>query len=245
MIKYKRRLNIIATDPPEPIRLGQYDTDVTLEFELYSSEGILTIQPDTKVAIKWIKPDGNGISVDGVLECNQDKRTKQITYLARIEATPQMTACAGECRYKLALTKDDKELNTCGFIVIVDRASLDKDILPSESEIREIVETIDRTDDLVKAAREVKKAKKEIEEISKDALSAKDEVLGVLKSVNEAKDTVGKLLGEIREQAVVIGDMLKVLESAKESALEEIGSAKGSAVEDVEKKKEKTSSDVY
>ena len=237
MIKYKRKLNIIAAEPPEPIRLGQYDDDVVIEFELYSSEGILTIEPDTAVAIRGIKPDGNGISVEGALKTAKDKYTKAETYTACINVTKQMTACAGECRYKLVLTRDGKELNTCSFLIIVDRTTLDKDAIPSESEIREIVDTLDRTDDLLKASRSITRAKKDIEEAVKAAQSAKDDVANAVDAVTALKMEILALKDDFSVQNNDIEEKLKALNNVGAKIMEEIEDAGASADEDFEKKK--------
>ena len=144
MIKYKRKVSIIAGESPSPIRLSQYDSDVVIELEIYATEGVLEIDPDTAVAVKGTKPDGNGISIDGELIVKSDKRTGISTYTAIIDVIPQMTAVAGESKYKLSLTKDGKELNTGSFAIVIDRAAMDKDTLPSESVIKEIVDSFSR-----------------------------------------------------------------------------------------------------
>ena len=237
MIKYKRKLNVIAADQPEPIRLGQYDDDVALEFELYSSEGILTIDPDTAVAIRGIKPDGNGISVEGVLKCTQDKRTRQNVYTALVDVTKQMTACAGECRYKLVMTRGGKELNTCSFIVIIDRTTLDKDVIPSESEIREIVETLDRTDDLLKASRSITKAKKDIEEAVQTVQSAKDDVATAVDAVTALKMEILALKDDFSAESDDMDEKIKAMNTAGAKIMEEIEDAGADADAGFEKKK--------
>ena len=208
MIKYKRKVSIIAGESPAPIRLGQYDSDVVIELEIYATEGILEIEPDTAVTLKGTKPDGNGISVDGELTVKSDKRTSINTYIATINVIPQMTAVAGESRYKLSLTKDGKELNTGSFVIVIDRAAMDKDTLPSESVIKEIVDTIDRTDELLTAAKSIKTARKDIEKIR----SVMDDV----DSLKTAIDELSKTVGALRETAV------SDIEQAKQAALKDV-----------------------
>jgi prefoldin subunit 5 len=216
MIKYKRKINMIAGSPPAPIRLNQYDSDVVLELELYSSEGILTIEEDTEVAIKGTKPDGNGVSVQGELVINQDKRTKLNTYTAIINVDIQMTTAAGVSKYKLSLTKDGRELNTGSFEIIVDRASLDKDTLPSESVIREIVDTIDRTDELLTAAKSINKAKKDIEKIR-----------SLMDDIEAVKATLAEITSGMEE-----------LESFKVLAISDISKAGGEVLAEIDKQRE-------
>lgn len=208
MIKYKRKVSIIAGESPSPIRLGQYDSDVVIELEIYATEGILEIDPETAVSLKGTKPDGNGISVDGELTVNKDKRTSTVTYIATFEVIPQMTAVAGESKYKLSLTKDGKELNTGSFAIVIDRAAMDKDTLPSESVIKEIVDTMDRTDELIAAAKSIKAAKKDIEKV---------------RSIMDDIDGLKAEIGEIARGVEVLKDSVDDdIEQAKQDALKEI-----------------------
>lgn len=208
MIKYKRKISIIAGEAPSPIRLSQYDSDVVIELEIYATEGILEIDPETAVALKGTKPDGNGISVDGELTVNKDKRTSTVTYIATFEVISQMTAVAGESKYKLSLTKDGKELNTGGFSILVDRAAMDKDTLPSESVIKEIVDTMDRTDELLTAAKSIKAARKDIEKV---------------RSIMDDIDSLKAEIGEIARGVEVLKESVDDdIETAKQDALKEI-----------------------
>jgi len=208
MIKYKRKVSIIAGESPSPIRLGQYDSDVVIELEIYATEGILEIDPETAVSLKGTKPDGNGISVDGELTVNKDKRTSTVTYIATFEVIPQMTAVAGESKYKLSLTKDGKELNTGSFAIVIDRAAMDKDTLPSESVIKEIVDTMDRTDELLAAAKSIKAAKKDIEKIR-----------SIMDDIDSLKATIGEITRGVEVLRETVDDDI---EQAKNAALKEI-----------------------
>jgi len=205
MIKYKRKISIIAGEAPSPIRLSQYDSDVVIELEIYATEGILEIDPGTAVALKGTKPDGNGISIDGKLTVNKDKRTSAVTYIATFEVIPQMTAVAGESKYKLSLTKDGKELNTGSFVIVVDRAAMDKDTLPSESVIKEIVDTMDRTDELIAAAKSIKAAKKDIEKVRSimdDIDGLKAEIGEIARGVEVLKDSVDDDIEQAKQDAL-------------------------------------------
>lgn len=208
MIKYKRKISIIAGESPSPIRLSQYDSDVVIELEIYATEGVLEIEPETAVALKGTKPDGNGISIEGELTVKTDKRTAISTYTATFDVIPQMTAVAGVSKYKLSLTKDDKELNTGSFTIVIDRAAMDKDTLPSESVIKEIVDTMDRTDELIAAAKSIKTAKKDIEKI---------------RSIMDDIDGIKATIGEIARGVEVLKDSVDDdIEQAKNDALKEI-----------------------
>lgn len=142
MITYRNRLDVTPGGVPLVIYLSQYDSDFTLEFELYSSNGTFTIESGTTVTVRGTKRDGNGYSVDATLASG----------VVTIEGDQQITAAAGDGFYEITLWKNNKELSTANFIIRVERAALDKDTLPSESVIRELVSVIDRTDELIAAA---------------------------------------------------------------------------------------------
>lgn len=233
MIKFRRKLNVVTGDPPAVIRMSQYDTDVILEFELFASDGIFTVEPDTAVMVRGVKPDGNGISIEGSLLSRQDKYTKESTYIARIEVDQQMTAAAGKAQYKLALINAGKELNTGVFVVDVDRAALDKDALPSSSVIREITDTLDRTDDFLKASRSITKAKKEIAENAQAAQDAKEAVLEAAKAAEES-------LKSAEEALKAAGDIRKALTGL----FEELNTAKSAVIADIEEEGRKRMDDI-
>ena len=65
MIKIKRKIDMVAGNPPAVINLKQYSDDVIFEFELFASDGIFTVEPGTTVKIRGTKPDGEGYSADG------------------------------------------------------------------------------------------------------------------------------------------------------------------------------------
>ena len=155
MIVYNRRINMVPGEVPVYIHMSQYDSDITLEFELYASEGTFVVESGTTVLIRGTKPDGNGISIDGEIESTQDPETGQYVHLVTIEVDQQMTAVAGKSLYELSLRKDGKELNTANFVLDIERAPLDAETLPSESVIKELVDVIDQADEIMQAAEDV------------------------------------------------------------------------------------------
>ena len=87
MIVYRRLINMVPGGQVAVVNMSQYDSDVTLEFELYASEGTFVVQDGTTVLIRGTKPDGNGISLDGTLESTQDPETGQYVHLVTVEVT--------------------------------------------------------------------------------------------------------------------------------------------------------------
>ena len=164
MITHSEKLNMTPGGIPVVIHLSQYDDDFSLVFDLYTTDGTLSIQSGTTVAIRGTKSDGNGYSVDATIDINNSRVT--------VTGDQQMTAAAGKNIFELTLTKDGKELNTANFILDVERAALDKDTLPSGSVIRELVDVIDRTDEIIAAARQADAAQQSIADLTERAEAA-------------------------------------------------------------------------
>lgn len=155
MIVRRFKINMIPGGKMAEVALSQYDSDVTLEFELYASDGTFVVESGTTAVFRGSKPDKNGISVAAELESTIDSETGKNIYLATVDVIPQMTAVAGRSLYELSLQKGGEELNTANFILDIERAPLDADTLPSESVIRELVDVIDKADEIMAAAEAV------------------------------------------------------------------------------------------
>ena len=161
----------------EVVNLSQYDSDVVLEFELSTTEG-------TTVLFRGSKPDGNGISIDAELESTVNTETGQTVHVVTVELNQQVTAAAGRSFYELSLRKDGEELNTANIIFDIERAPLDKDTPPSNSVIREIIDTIDRTDEFLGAARSIAADREIVEQKTENAEAAAASAEDALEQVN-------------------------------------------------------------
>lgn len=184
MITITNPLDMHSSGVPLHVHLSQYDEDFTLVFNLFASVGTFSIDSGTTVAIRGTKTDGNGYSVAATL----DVSNKRVT----VAGDQQMTAAAGPNEFELTLSKNDKELNTANFIIDVERAALDKDTLPSGSVIRELVDVIDRTDEIIAAANladaaceTVEGYKTAAEQAATDAAASESSASGILTSVNQ------------------------------------------------------------
>ena len=144
MITKTNRIDMTPGGAPLVIRLSQYDSDFTLVFNLYASDGTFTIESSTTAAIRGMKPDGNGYSADATI----DIANKKVT----VAGDDQITAVAGKGEYELVLSKSGYEINTANFIILTERAAMDQDTFPSNSVIKELVDVIDRTDEIIEAA---------------------------------------------------------------------------------------------
>lgn len=164
MITITTDIDIASIGQMPVIKLSQYDSDFTLVFNLYASNGVFDLQSGTTAEIRGTKTDGNGYSADVTVDVNA--RTVTVT------GDQQMTAAAGRNIYEIVLKKGDKELNTVNFILYAERAALDKDTLPSGSVIRELVNVIDRTDEIIAAAQQADAAQASIQEYAERAETA-------------------------------------------------------------------------
>ena len=158
MISTTYDLNLTPGGVPQVIHVSQYDAaSRTLVFNLFSSDGTANLPAGTAAEIRGTKPDGNGFSYAATLSGTA----------ATVTITEQMTAVAGKVLCELVLYKgtpattespasqDYQQIATAKFVLRVERAALDKDTIPSESEIRQLVDVIDRTDEIIGAAETV------------------------------------------------------------------------------------------
>ena len=218
MIVYSRRINMVPGEVPVYIHMSQYDTDVVLQFELYASEGTFVVEQGTTALIRGTKPDGNGISLDAEIETEGGITT------VTVEVIQQMTAVAGKALYELSLRKDNVELNTANFVLDIERAPLDKDTPPSGSEIREIIDTIDRTDEFLGAAREIAADKAEIEQMFEDTQAART-------AAEAAADSAADTLATVNAKAAQIQEMTTNAEETAAAALQSATNAENDVAE--------------
>ena len=156
------------------IHVSQYDTGSrTLQFNLIATAGDLILPPGTKAEIRGTKPDGNGFSYDALIN------GKTVT----ADVTEQMTAAAGKAVCEIVLytgmparedaeaSADFTQLCTANFILFVERAALDKDTVRSGSEIKQLINVIDRTDELLAAAETMDDAKESIRQMTENTRS--------------------------------------------------------------------------
>lgn len=140
MITINTRLDMRHGAVPEVIHLSQYDSDFTLVFELYASDGTFTVQSGTTAKVRGTKQSGTGFSADATI----DITNKTVT----VTGNQQMTASAGRNVFEITLYKSNKELNSANFILQCERAALDIDTITDETVAREL----DNLDQFVTAA---------------------------------------------------------------------------------------------
>lgn len=188
MITSYYELDVSPGGIPLVVYVSQYDkASRTLVFQLTSAAGELVLPTGTKAEIRGTKPDGNGFSYDAELSGTQ----------VTVDLKEQMTAIAGKVACEIVLYTTAKELCTGNFILFVERAALDKDTLRSNSEIRQLVDVIDRTDEIIAAANKSDSARKEIQKLSSEAKTSADNAKNSETSAAESLENVNKKASEI------------------------------------------------
>ena len=256
-------LDMVPGGIPLSIHLSQYDSDVTLIFELYASQGTLNI-PSTGVTaqIRGTKLDGNGISA----ECSFEIKDQIPT--VTVQVTKQMTAIAGKNTFELVLKatsgSSEYSLPSANFYLEVERAALDYDTLESKSEIKEIEEILSDADGIIEAlhisketqermaalTQRAETAAESAEKSAEEVAAAKDETIAAkeaaLQAVTGFNDTVNSATSAALESLqnetdAKISDIQtagngvkEYVDGVVESARQEITAAKNAALEGVE-----------
>lgn len=222
MITHAIDLDMYPSSVPVVVHVSQYDDDFSLVFTLFSSVGTFNIESGTTAAIRGSKTDGNGYSVAATIDITNKKVT--------VAGNQQMTACAGKNVFELTLTKNGKELNTANFILDVERAALDKDTLPSNSVIKELVNVIDRTDELIGAARQIRDDKLAVEQYKTAAQTAASNAS--TSATNAATSAAG---AEQAKQTAIstVNGALDAINAAKQAAIDDLEDVEADAMDDI------------
>ncbi len=130
MITYTNRLDMYPGAVPIVIHLGQYDSDFSLVFNLFSSAGTFTVESSTTAEIRGTKKDGYGYSANATIDITNKKVT--------VTGHQQMTACAGQNPFELVLKKSNKVLSTANFILDVEPAAMDAGTIMDASVLKEL-----------------------------------------------------------------------------------------------------------
>ena len=235
MITTQIELDVSPGGIPPVIHVSQYDTGSrTLLFNLVSGMGDLVLPQQVHAAIRGRKPDGNGFDYEAEFTAATGNTPPVVT----VDVTEQMTAAAGKavCEVYLyqgtpattekAASSDYAQLATANFILDVERAALDKDALISGSEIRQLVDVIDRTDELIAAAQYSDSVKAQIEQLYSQTENAK---VRAESSAAEAASEAEEAAGYAGEAAAILTTLKSDVSEAKEAAISEIQGATDSA----------------
>lgn len=193
MLTNAYRLSMEPGVPDLNVYISQYDVGKTLVFTLVNTATSASISSGVNVEIRGTKPDGHGFSYNqsSVVSYSYSNSTAKVT----VQVQEQMTAVAGKVVCEIILYKGTpattttpassgyQQLGTANFYLNVERAALDKDTIRSDSSIRQLIDVVDRTDELLEAAEDIQEAYRDYT----SALSSKV-------SINQGIANAGKAL---------------------------------------------------
>ena len=203
-------LNMRPGTKPLIIHVSQYDKGESLVFVLTHNATSADISTGVSAEIRGTKPDGNGFSYEATYSYSNSTATVTVTL------TEQMTAVGGTVPCEIVLKKgsgsSEKQLGTCNFFLDVERAPLDKDTIPSNSEIRQLVDVIDNSADIIAAANAATAAAAAIQGYAQQAAAAAQSASQSSSSADSAS-----------EAAIQFYDASRLgIQEAKEGALADI-----------------------
>lgn len=191
MITYTMPLDMTPGEYPLRVHLSQYDSAFTLRFDLFSSDGDLALTGDISASVRGMKQDGHGYSAEATISGNR----------VTVTGDRQMTAIAGDNLFEIVLTQNGEELSSANFILDIERATLDKDTLPSGSVIRELVNVIDRTDEILEAADTIDSKLSDLDALFEEVRSAKSDAEHAAE--NAVNDVQDELHNELLQMAAI------------------------------------------
>lgn len=199
MITHKHKLDMVPGGVPVLVHASQYDSSFTIEFTLFARTGELSIPAGATAEIRGTKKDGNAYSAEAAVSGN----------VVTVTGHQQMTAVKGKQVFEITLYDGDEELSSANFTLFVEPAPMDKDTIPSESIIRELIDVADRAEQIIQAASDA------------EAYGAGTRDGDPVTSDDPAyENNAPYYLGEVAD--------------AKSDALSAIGTAKSEAIDDIE-----------
>ena len=183
-------------------------------FNLFSSRGTLTIASGTTAVFREKKPDGNVMSVDATI----DVTNKTVTLTPSDTIAKQITAIAGKCCCEISLQKNNDELNTANFVLLVEKAPVDIDEIPSDSVLRELYDVADQADEIFAAAEMVEDAVEELATLIDPTLTQ----AGKAADAKATGDRLNDLWEEIGGVVSINGNMVHLEDIQSEQESEEI-----------------------
>lgn len=226
MINTTYNLDLTPGGIPLVVHASQYDANSRfLVFNLLERDGAANLPNVVRAAIRGTKPDGNGFDYEAVYAAATEIGPPSVT----VPVTEQMTAIAGRvvCEIYLYMgtpatseqeaSDDYQQLGSANFILSVERSALDKDTLPSDSEIRQLVNVIDRTDEILRAAATSDAAMVEIQTLTWEAKAAQREAQ---LSAGEASQSAAGAAASAADAADTLNAAKQVITVARDEAVE-------------------------
>ena len=199
MITYVFDLDMVPGRSKSEVHINQYDEDFELQIHLFASSGTFSVEEGTTASIRGTKPDGNAYTADATINGTT----------VTVSGHQQITAAAGRAVFELSLSKDGKELNTANFVLVIERAALDKDTVASDSVVRELVEVLDNSAEIIQAGQQYEALKTTIDSSvasaaasASSATASADAATGALTEINRTYDTKLNDLSTTAERAI-------------------------------------------
>ena len=131
MLTITKKLDVTPVGLPQMIRIKQYASDFKLVFQLFASQGELTMEAGTTVILRGTKRDKRGWQLGGT------RSGTTVTFSGTHDQMQQMTAIAGKNLFEVVLRHGGKELPCGTFILDVQRAAMDANTV-EPSQINEL-----------------------------------------------------------------------------------------------------------
>ena len=195
MLTLTNRIDMRPGAVPLVIHLGQYDSDFSLVFELYSSAGNFTVESGTTAMIRGTKTDGHAYDADATI----DVSAKTVT----VAGNEQMTAAKGRNVYELVLKKGTKVLSTANFILDVERAAMDADTIASESVLKELNAIIDSAATSTQAAADAASAADRAEDAADSISSASAQIATNTADISDLKADLSQTFSDDAKRALM------------------------------------------
>ena len=220
MIKQHFTLDMVPGGLRSVVFLNQYDEDFELVAHLVARDSDFDVESGTTVAVRGTKPDGNGYSAEATLGAEEETGKPIVT----IAGAKQITAAAGRATFEVTLYKNNKELNSANFTIEIERAALDKDTLDSESEIRELVNVLDNSAEIIAAGREYAAYREDMATLTETATTKAEEA-------SQSAEDAATSLNEVNIKADAIAQMQMDADEIARQALSLASNADNEAAE--------------
>lgn len=185
MLTREFSLDMVPGSVPLHIHVSQFDSDETIIFDLFSSQGTLNIpKKNVSAVFRGTKNDGNGISKACTFAYDGDLPT------VTLQLTQQITAIAGKTPFEIVLTAVDEngesfELPSATFYLIIKPAALGYDTVVSDSDISEIADVMTKADKLIASAEDIRAA---AAQVAAGGYAGKDELEALQDDVKDIAD---------------------------------------------------------
>ena len=197
MLTLTNRIDMRPGAVPLVIHLGQYDSDFSLVFDLYSSAGNFTVESGTTAMIRGTKTDGNAYDADATINIS----AKTVT----VAGSEQMTAAKGRNVYELVLKKGTKVLSTANFILDVERAAMDADTIASESVLKELNAIIAGAETATEAATDAASAADRAEDAADSVSNASTQIATNTADIADLKADLSGNVGDLKNDIANLG----------------------------------------